>query len=94
MRALLALLALTFAVPAQAQSLCGKYADFVKTLSDRYNETSIGKGMSGGGPVVIELFTSAETFTILATVTATGNSCIIAAGKGWALVETIPGTDT
>lgn len=75
------------AVPAQSQSMCGRYADFVKALNDKYRETSISKGMSGNGSVVIELFTSEETFTVLATVTATGKTCIIAAGKGWVAAD-------
>ncbi len=81
-----------FVSPAHAQSTCGRYDDYVKALFDKYQETSIGKGLSGSGLVVIELFTSEETYTVLATITATGKTCIIAAGKGWvAAIPVIPG---
>ena len=81
MKPLLAILALTLAVPAQAQGMCFPYAQFVKALKDRYGEVSTGKGIAAE-TVVIEIFASPETFTILATRTD-GTSCIVAAGKGW-----------
>ena len=81
MKILLALLALAIAVPAQAQGMCHPYAMMVKSLKDRYGETSLGKGLATD-TVIIEIFASPDTFTILATRTD-GLACMIAAGKGW-----------
>ena len=71
-------------VPTQAGfGFCGDYAIFVKSLQKTYQETSRGKGVSGGGYLVIELFTSAKgTWTILTTQT-NGKTCITNAGEGW-----------
>ena len=81
---------------ASSQSLmCGPYKEFVKALEgSRYGEASIGKGLSGGGTMVIETFVGKETFTILATTIATDKTCIIAAGKSWVAVTEIPGEPT
>lgn len=84
MKPLAALLALALLHGgAQAQTLCMPYQAFVKALKDRYGETSQGKGVAGD-VMVIELFTSPETFTVRATTTD-GRSCIVAAGKGWSV---------
>lgn len=91
-RILLALLGLAIAVPAQAQSMCMPYAAFVKTLKDRFGESSMGKGVAGE-IIVIELFASPDTFTILATTTD-GRSCIVAGGKGWEVAPKDTGDET
>lgn len=76
---------------ASAQSMCGPYTEFVKAITgSQYGETSRGKGISGGGNVVVELFSGKETFTILATSPASGRTCVIAAGKGWVAGEAKP----
>ena len=79
MRALAALLLLS--LPSQAQGMCGNYGEMVKTLIDRYGETSIGQGIQAER-FLIEVFTSHDTFTVLRT-DGMGQACIIAAGKGW-----------
>jgi hypothetical protein len=75
-------LALAFSIPAQAVGLCGSRADFIKALSDKYQET--GKALGIAGQVnLVEIFASkAGTWTILVT-TPEGKSCIIAAGSSW-----------
>jgi len=91
---LLALAALLMWIAeASSQSLmCGPYKEFVKALEgSRYGEARIGKGLSGGGTMVIETFVGKETFTILATQIATGKTCIIAAGGNWVAETEIPG---
>ncbi|MDP1699751.1 MAG: hypothetical protein Q8L53_02170 [Aestuariivirga sp.] len=75
-------LALGAASPAQALGMCGSRADFIKALSDKYQET--GKALGIAGQVnLVEIFASkAGTWTILVT-TPQGKSCIIAAGSSW-----------
>ena len=75
-------LALAFSGPAQALGMCGSRADFIKALSDKYQET--GKALGIAGQVnLVEIFASkAGTWTILVT-TPQGKSCIIAAGSSW-----------
>ena len=85
--ALVALLMWIGAAYSQS-SLCGPYKEFVAALQgSRYEESSTGKGMSGGGTRVVELFVGKETFTILATSPDSGRTCIIAAGKMWTEVK-------
>lgn len=65
-------------------SMCGPYKEFVEALQgSRYEESSTGKGLSGSGTRVVELFVGKETFTILATQPDSGRTCIIAAGNAW-----------
>ena len=75
-------LALAFSNEAQAMGMCGSRADFIKALSDKYQET--GKALGIAGQVnLVEIFASkAGTWTILVT-TPEGKSCIIAAGSSW-----------
>lgn len=76
---------LMWTASANAQSaMCGPYKEFVEAIEgSRYGESSIGKGISGSGTRVVELFVGKETFTILATWPDSGRTCIIAAGKMW-----------
>ena len=78
----LSFLALVSSNPAQAIGMCGSRADFIKALSDKYQET--GKALGIAGQVnLVEIFASkAGTWTILVT-TPEGKSCIIAAGSSW-----------
>jgi len=102
MKTLVVITLLGLAVPimwiaeASSQSLmCGPYKKFVKALEgSKYGETSIGKGLAGGGTIVIETFVGKETFTVLATAIDTGRTCIIAFGKGWVSQTEIPGEPT
>jgi hypothetical protein len=84
----LSFLALATANPAQAQFPCGDRADFIKTLADKYKETSKALGIANQTNLV-EIFTSAKgTWTIMVTQ-PTGKACIIAAGSSW---EDLPPT--
>jgi hypothetical protein len=73
---------LAYASPAQAAGVCGNRGDFVKALTDKYQES--GKALGIAGQVnLVEVFASkAGTWTILVT-TPEGKSCIIAAGSSW-----------
>lgn len=79
--ACVSLIALSSASPAQA-AMCGKRADFIKALNDKYQES--GKALAIAGQVnLVEVFASkAGTWTILVT-TPEGKTCIIAAGSSW-----------
>ena len=80
--------------PAHALGMCGARADFLKALSDKYQET--GKALGIAGHVnLVEIFTSkAGTWTILITQ-PNGQSCIVAAGSSWEeLPPAIEGTDS
>lgn len=82
MRALLALPLILIPVQAQAQMACGRYDDFVKVLSSDFHEKSIGKGIAEKGTLVLELFVSSQSFTILSVNTA-GHACILRSGDEW-----------
>ena len=75
-------ISMAFSNPAHAIGMCGSRADFIKALSDKYQET--GKALGIAGQVnLVEIFASkAGTWTILVT-TPEGKSCIIAAGSSW-----------
>lgn len=69
------------------QQACLPRTAVLEQLGDRYSESVIAIGLSGGGGV-IEVLTSprGETFTIIVTM-PNGTACLIAAGEGW---ETVP----
>ncbi len=81
------LAAALFALPAQAQSLCGNRAGILGKLSNGYSENASAMGLSSNGGVV-EVLTSpkGESWTIIITM-PNGVSCLIAAGESW---ETLP----
>ncbi len=76
------------ASPAQAGLMCGKHVDFVKALTDKFEEQ--GKAMAiAGQRNLLEVFTSKSgTWTILMT-SPEGKTCIVAAGNSW---EDLPPT--
>lgn len=77
------LILLGFSYAYAQSSMCGSYKKFVIQLENQYQEASIGKGVSRAGQIVIELFVSKDTFTVLASSLTMDRTCIIAAGKGW-----------
>jgi hypothetical protein len=76
------------ASPAESAYMCGKHVDFVKALTDKFQEQ--GKAMAiAGQRNLLEVFTSkAGTWTILLT-SPEGKTCIVAAGNSW---EDLPPT--
>ncbi len=77
-----------FANSAEATSLCGKRADFIKALADKYHEQSKAMGIVGQTNL-LEIFTAKSgTWTILMTAPQ-GKTCIIATGNSW---EDLPPT--
>jgi len=69
--------------PAGAQMVCGKRADIISQLSERYGETRRSMGLAEGRGVV-ELYASEETgsWTILMT-NPRGIACMMAAGQSF-----------
>jgi hypothetical protein len=71
------------AAPAGAQMVCGKRADIVRQLGEKYGETRHSMGLAQGRGVV-ELYASEETgsWTILMT-SPQGIACMMAAGQSF-----------
>ena len=82
LRALLVLLAISLAVPAQAQGMCGMRTDMIATLKTKYQEGAVAGGIAGQVNLLEVFASKAGTWTIMVT-TPQGKSCIIAAGDGW-----------
>jgi hypothetical protein len=68
---------------AQAQTVCGKRAEIIKNLSDKYNEKSTSLGIVNGTNVV-ELLTSpgGKTWTIIVSEPS-GRTCFVSSGSDW-----------
>lgn len=83
MRLAIAVLALTCAAPAMAQTPCGKRGDIVKVLSEKYGEAPVFMGIDRDGNVA-EIFGAmgGGTWTAIMT-TPKGLTCIMAAGQSW-----------
>lgn len=71
-----------FIAPALAQMVCGKHADIVKRLTERFQEKRSGSGLGADGNLV-ELFTAKSGgWTILLTKPG-GLTCLVAVGEHW-----------
>lgn len=70
-----------------ARPPCHDYGEIARQLADRYKEAPISAGLQANGHL-LQVFRSAEsgTWTILSTSPG-GLTCIVAAGKGWEMVE-------
>jgi hypothetical protein len=80
---IIGLSALSLALPASAQSICGARDDFVQHLAQRHKEAPAAMGLSSNGKMV-EVLTNDETGTWTIIVTnADGSACVIAAGEAW-----------
>jgi hypothetical protein len=68
---------------AGAQMMCGKRADIIRQLDEKYGETRRSLGLAGGRGVV-ELYASDETgsWTILLT-SPQGTACMMASGEAF-----------
>ena len=82
------------AAPAGAQMVCGKRADLVRQLGDKYGETRRSMGLAEGRGVV-ELYASEETgsWTILMT-SPQGIACMMAAGQAFQIEPEQPDGET
>ncbi|MBO9463765.1 hypothetical protein TRP8649_00306 [Pelagimonas phthalicica] len=84
------------APPAFAQSHCAPRDIIVSKLQEKYSEQLTSGGLTQGDPAksVVEIWTSKETgsFTVLVS-TATGISCIVAAGTEFFEAEPVKKVD-
>ncbi len=67
--------------------MCNQRSEVVKKLETRYQESTIGMGVSSDGGV-LEILSSNEgkTFTVLLTM-PNGQSCLVSMGNGWENVK-------
>ncbi|MBP9184283.1 MAG: hypothetical protein KBF78_14200 [Fuscovulum sp.] len=74
--------------PGAAQTpQCGALDQVVETLSQKWQEAPVGRGIVGGELIVMIFADSAGDTWTLVTVNPDGNTCLLAAGTGW---ETLP----
>lgn len=79
---------------AQQQVICGPRASVAELLSDRFQERSVGVGVTGGGALAEMYLSDSGTWSLVVT-TAGEPSCIIAGGDGWAeLPPIVSGSDS
>jgi hypothetical protein len=76
----LAALAVCFAMPAFADTKCGRYTDIVEARSKEFGEAQRFVGIDSRGLVTVLFFNpEAASWTVL-VVGANGRACVIAAG--------------
>lgn len=76
-------LALTIALPAAAQTICGERTEIVRHLDQNYKENTVALGLAENGGL-LEVLASEETGTWTIIVTRpTGDSCVMATGQSW-----------
>lgn len=76
------ILASSFALPAAAQSACGKRDAIVKIITGKYKEVPRALAIAGQSNL-LEVYASASgSWTILITQPQ-GAACIVAAGQSW-----------
>ena len=75
-------LASSFALPAAAQSACGKREEIVKIIMNKYKEVPRALAIAGQSNL-LEVYASEKgSWTILITQPQ-GSTCIVAAGQSW-----------
>lgn len=75
-------LALTIALPAAAQTVCGDRGEIVRHLEQNFKEGTVALGLAGNGGLLEVLASEAGTWTIIVT-RPTGLSCVLATGQSW-----------
>lgn len=87
MKYLLSALAVSFAVPAYAQTQCGPRADVVERLADGYGEVAQSVAIAGSGRMA-EVYANLDTGTWTWTVTTPqGLMCLVASGTSYEAVD-------
>ena len=79
------------AVPATSAAVvqlpCHDYREVRRQLGDRYEEAPVSIGAQSNGNVVqVFASTRSRTWTIVSTA-PNGTACILAAGKGWEVMQ-------
>ncbi len=75
-------LGVSFAIPANAQGVCGRHKGMVAMLKQQYEEVAIGMGLSSDG-TLIEIFTSPSGTWSIVNTKPNGTACLVQAGKHW-----------
>lgn len=75
-----------YIAPATAQQVCGKRADIVKRLSDKYRETQRTIALDPQQNVVETFASETGTWTAILSY-PNGSSCILSAGENWQMVK-------
>jgi hypothetical protein len=78
----LAVSAMSIALPAAAQSLCGERRQFVDHLAKKHQEQPTSIGLASNGSMVEVLTSETGTWTIIVTQ-PNGTACVVAAGEAW-----------
>lgn len=66
---------------------CGKRNTILSFLSSKYSEKPIAMGVAANGGLIEVLSSNGgSTFTIVVTMPK-GNTCMVAAGEGWELLQ-------
>ena len=85
MMATAAVLVLSAATSASAQTICNKRDKIIGYLGESYKESRSGMGLASNG-AVIELYTAdTGTWTMLITKPG-GVTCVMGSGEGWEAV--------
>ena len=79
-------LSLAVAAPVHAAPICGKRADFVEKLNDKFGETLDSAGLENRGSVFEIYKSSGGSWTILVTQ-ADGSTCVLATGEAWTISD-------
>jgi hypothetical protein len=80
---------LTLPLAAEAEPACGRHADVLKELAERYKEAPIALGLVSDGSQ-LEVFSTDNGATWTITVTSPdGTSCLVAAGQDWQSVKPV-----
>ena len=76
------ILAPCLALPAAAQSACGKRDDIVKIITNKYKEVPRALAIAGQSNLLEVYASEGGSWTILITQPQ-GAACIVAAGQSW-----------
>ncbi len=80
-----------FAVPVQAQTICGARNDIVKRLNTQFEEQQAALGLANNG-TLLEIFSSkAGSWTIMFTQPG-GQTCLVATGERWLKTDQVAKT--
>jgi len=86
----------TLPLAAAAQEPCPPYAEVARVLREEYHEQPIGRGITGEGDMMVEVWASGMgTWTVVVT-TPDGRACVPAGGVDWEVFTDppiVPGQD-
>ncbi len=77
------------AVPAGAQTVCGERAKILTHLGNTYSKHPVAIGLTSFGTVLEVLTSTNGAWTFLVTKPS-GQTCIVARGESWEMLQVIP----